>query len=192
MLDPAIRLMGKQIYLRPITTSIEDTRNIVKWRNSEVVRPYFIYQELFTPEGHEKWLENVIIPEKGYQFIVCKIEDDNPIGSTYFRDIDYKNRKSECGLFIGEETEKGKGIGREIYELMLDFGFSKLNFHKITARILSDNKASLQCHIKSGFIQEGYFKDEVIIHGKFRDIIWMAKYHPGEAVMEKEEKPHLG
>ena len=180
MLNPEIRLMGKQIYLRPITTEKEDTENIIRWRNSGVVRPYFIYQEPFTTEGHEKWLENIIIPEKGHQFIVCKIENDKPIGSTYFRDIDLQNRKAECGLFIGEEEEKGKGVGREIYQLMSEFGFQQLNLHKITARVLSDNQASLQCHIKTGFIQEGYFKDEVIIDGKFRDIIWLAKYHPKE------------
>lgn len=187
MLDPGIRLRGKQIYLRPITTAIEDTKNIIRWRNSEVVRPYFLYQEPFTVEGHEKWLENVILPEKGHQFIVCKTEDDTPIGSTYFRDIDLKNKKAECGLFLGEETEKGKGIGKEIYQLLLEFGFHQLKLHKISARILADNKASLQCHLKSGFVQEGYFKDEVLIDGKFRDLIWMAKYHPTETPCEREE-----
>ena len=180
MLDPGIRLKGKQVYLRPITKSKEDTENIVRWRNSEVVRPYFIYQEPFTVEGHEKWLENVIIPEKGHQFIVCRNEDDKPIGSIFFRDIDHKNRKSEYGMFIGEEIEKGKGIGCEIATLLSDFGFEVLGFHKVTARILADNKASLHSNFKAGFVQEALLKDDVIIQGEFRDVVLVARYHPGE------------
>lgn len=176
MLDPKIRLTGKQVYLRPITTNKEDTELIIQWRNSDVVRPYFIYQEPFTVEGHEKWLENMIIPERGHQFIVCRKDDDKPIGSIFFRDIDRKNRKAEYGMFLGEETEKGKGIGCEIATLMSDFGFTSLNFHKITARILADNKASLYSNFKAGFVQEGCLKEDVLIDGKFRDVILVAKY----------------
>ena len=43
MLDPNKKYVGKQVYLRPITDSEEDTNNIIHWRNSEAVRPYFIY-----------------------------------------------------------------------------------------------------------------------------------------------------
>ena len=185
MLNPNIRLIGKQVYLRPITTSEEDTNNIVKWRNSEVVKPYFIYQEQFTPEGHAQWLKNVIIPGKGHQFIVCRKEDDKPIGSIFFRDIDHKNRKSEYGMFLGEEMEKGKGIGCEMATLLSNFGFEQLNFHKVTARILADNRASLYSNFKAGFVQEALLRDDVIINGEFRDVVLVARYHPKETPENK-------
>ena len=57
MLDTDKRIVGKQVYLRPITDSEEDTNNIIRWRNSDTVRPYFIYQKPFTVEGHKQWLE---------------------------------------------------------------------------------------------------------------------------------------
>jgi hypothetical protein len=41
------------IYLRPMTE--QDTDLIVAWRNSEEVRKHFIYQGLFTREGHLNW-----------------------------------------------------------------------------------------------------------------------------------------
>lgn len=180
MLEPSIKLIGEQVYLRPITTSMEDTMNIIKWRNSSVVRPYFIHQESFTVEGHMQWLENVIIPEKGHQFIVCKKENGKPIGSIFFRDIDHKHRKAEQGLFLGEEQEKGKGIGCEILMLLSDYGFKTLNFHKVSARVLAENTASLRCHLKAGFVKEGVFREEVIINGEYKDVVWLAKYNPLE------------
>lgn len=181
MLEPSIRLIGKQVYLRPITTSQEDTMNIINWRNSSAVRPYFIYQEPFTVEGHRKWLEQVIIPEKGHQFMVCKTENHKPIGSIFLRDIDLKNKKAEYGMFLGEEAEKGKGIGCEIASLLSDFAFETLKLHKVTARILAENKASLHSNFKAGFVQEAYLKDEVMINGEFKDVVWVAKFNPKES-----------
>ena len=64
ILNPNKRIVGKQVYLRPITDSDEDTNNIIRWRNSEVVRPFFIYQKPFTVEGHKKWLEEEIFAGK--------------------------------------------------------------------------------------------------------------------------------
>ena len=76
MLDPNMRIVGKQVYIRPITDSEEDTNNIIRWRNSDVVRPYFIYQKPFTVEGHRHWLETEVFTGKAFQFIVCQIEEE--------------------------------------------------------------------------------------------------------------------
>ena len=51
------KIIGERVYLRPIT--IEDTDRIVTWRNSDAVRPYFIYQKPFTKEGHLYWLHTM-------------------------------------------------------------------------------------------------------------------------------------
>lgn len=170
------RIYGEQVYLRPIT--VEDTDNIIKWRNSDAVRPYFIYQKPFTREGHLHWLETMIDSGKGYQFIVCQIEDDKPIGSTYLRDYDKEHNKIEYGMFLGSDDIKGKGIGAEIYKLTLQFAFKVLNVHKVYSRILADNIVSRRSCEKAGLIEEGYMKDEVRINGEYRDVVWVAITNP--------------
>ena len=82
-----------QIYLRPITEA--DTDNIIGWRNSERVRRNFIYQEDFTRQGHQNWLKTKVATGEAIQFILCETQDDRPVGSVYFRDIDEKNRKAD-------------------------------------------------------------------------------------------------
>ena len=180
MLDPNKRIIGKQVYLRPITDSEEDTNNIIRWRNSETVRPYFIYQKPFTVEGHKKWLETEIFSGKGFQFIVHRIEDGMAIGCAYFRDYDKECRKAEYGMYIGEEIEKGKGIGTEMMELSTRFGFEELNLHKIYSRILADNKASFYSTQKNGYEKEAYLKDEVMLNGEYKDVILVGKINPKE------------
>lgn len=166
------RILGKTVYLRPITR--EDTDLIINWRNSDTVRPYFIYQEPFTREGHEKWLRDMIDSGNGYQFIVCKNDTDDPIGCTYLRDYDRVNKKIEYGVFLGSEEVKGQGIGTEILQLTLSFAFEQLQLHKVFARAFADNPASVKSFLKGGFQQEAYLKEEVWINGEYRDIVFLA------------------
>ena len=180
MLDAKMRITGKQVYLRPITDSEEDTNNIIRWRNSDVVRPYFIYQKPFAVEGHTKWLEKEIFSGRGFQFIVCRVEDDKPIGCTYLRDYDSNARKAEYGMFIGEQIEKGKGIGTEILGLTMEFAFGTLKLHKVFSRIFADNPASIHSVSNNGFEQEAYLKDEEFVNGEYRDIVILAKINPDE------------
>ena len=170
------KIIGKTVYLRPITD--EDTNLIIKWRNSDAVRPYFIYQKPFTKEGHEKWMETMIRSGLGYQFIVCRIEDDMPVGCTYLRDYDRENSKIEYGVFLGSEDVKGKGIGTEILGLTLEFAFGELDVHKVFARAFADNGASVGSFLKGGFEKEAYLKDEVCVNGEYRDIVLLGKINP--------------
>ena len=173
------KIVGKNVYLRPITD--DDTDLIIDWRNSDAVRPYFIYQKPFTREGHERWMETMIRSGLGYQFIVCRIEDDTPVGCTYLRDYDRENSKIEYGVFLGSEDVKGKGIGTEILGLTLGFAFGELDVHKVFARAFADNAASVGSFLKGGFLKEAYLKDEVYVNGEYRDIILLAKINPKHA-----------
>ena len=180
MSDLNKKIVGKQVYIRPITDSEEDTNNIIRWRNSETVRPYFIYQKPFTVEGHKHWLETEIFAGKGFQFIVHRVEDDKPIGCTYLRDYDKECRKAEYGMFIGEQIEKGKGIGTEILGLTMEFAFKELKLHKVFSRIFADNPASIHSVSNNGFEQEAYLKDEEFVNGEYRDMVLLAKINPDE------------
>ena len=180
MMDNNLRIVGPRVYLRPINDSKEDTELILRWRNSDTVRPYFIYQKPFTEEGHKQWLETQIFSGKGYQFIVCRNEDQKPIGCTYLRDYDSYVRKAEYGVFLGEVEERGKGLGKEVLELTLQFAFEELKLHKVSARAFADNLPSVMSFLRCGFEKEGHFKEEEYINGEYRDIVFLGKINPKE------------
>ena len=151
---------------------------IIEWRNSEAVRPYFIYQKPFTREGHLNWLKTMIDSGRGYQFIVCNIEDDQPIGCTYLRDYETEHHKIEYGMFLGTNLVKSKGIGTEIVALTLKFAFETLNVHKVMCRIFADNPASIKSCIKGGFEEEALLKDDVYVNGQYRDMVILRAINP--------------
>lgn len=169
MLNKEFRIDGKEVYLRPMM--VEDTDLIIKWRNSDIVRRYFIYQKPFTREGHLEWIRTMIEPGNGYQFIACMKEDDRPIGSTYLRDFDREHGKIEYGLFIGEEVSRGKGIGSQLAALTCKFAFDDLNVNKVFCKIFAWNKASTKSVMNAGFKEEGYLTRDVKVQGEYQDMI---------------------
>ena len=169
-------LEGEDIYLRPI--AIEDTDNIIKWRNSDAVRTNFIYQEPFTRQSHLHWLETMVEAGKVVQMIICLKEGDRPVGSVYIRDIDSCHHKAEYGIFIGEADARGKGIGTRAAGLMIAYAFEKLHLHRLFLRVFADNLRAIASYGKAGFEKEAYLRDDVCINGMYRDVVLMAVLNP--------------
>ena len=160
------------IYLRLMTH--EDTDLIVAWRNSDAVRRNFIYQELFTREGHENWIRTQVDTGKVVQMIICDMATDKPLGSVYIRDIDRHHNKAEYGIFIGEADARGRGIGTAAAQLMLRYCFEEVGLHRVYLRAFAENMQAIGSYEKAGFVREGLLKDDVCIDGEYRDIVWMA------------------
>lgn len=169
-----MELAGEHIYLRYITSEKTDTENIIRWRNKEFVKNNFIYREAFTIQSHEKWLKNMVDVGKAVQFMIYVKEERVPIGSVYLKDIDHVHKKAEYGIFIGEEEYLGRGLGKEAAKLVLRYGFEDLLLHKVFLRVFSYNQAALLSYKKAGFVEEGYFKDEVKIQDHYYDIVFMS------------------
>lgn len=160
------------IYLRLMTG--DDTDNIVSWRNRDDVRKNFIYQELFTRESHENWIRTKVNTGQVVQMIICDLATDTPLGSVYIRDIDRQHNKAEYGIFIGEASARGRGVGTAAAKLMLRYCFEEEGLHRIYLRALSGNEQAIRSYEKAGFVKEAVLKDDVRIGGEYCDIIWMA------------------
>ena len=173
-------LENEIIYLRKMDYG--DTDNIVKWRNSDYVREHFIYQALFTRESHENWIRTMVETGKVDQLIICIKGDkeDIPVGSVYIRDIDKTHNKAEYGIFIGEETARGRGIGSMAASLMIEYCFKQLKLHRLFLRVFADNPGAIRSYEKAGFVKEAYLKDDVKIQGEYRDIVLMGIINPEE------------
>lgn len=177
----------ENIILRPITES--DTDLIVSWRNKDSIKKNFLYRSDFTAEIHQKWLKEKVETGSVVQFIIemQKDEENVPVGSVYLRDIDYENSSAEFGIFIGEDSARGKGVGTTAARMILDYGHNQLDLHRIFLRLVAENIAAYKSYRKAGFVTEGIFRDMKRIDGKYVDIMFMSsiKYFE-EAVNENK------
>lgn len=166
-------LTGEKVILRPITDA--DTDHIVQWRNTSSVRNNFIFRQTFTPEMHRNWLKTKVQTSLVVQYIIEDKKTGKPVGSVYYRDVDHDFNSAEYGIFIGDESARGKGLGTETARLFTDFGFKTLGLHRISLRVLAENTPARRSYAAAGFQEEGTFRDMVRLDGVYHDVVFMAK-----------------
>ena len=163
--------MNHLVSIRPITEA--DTAKIVRWRNAPSVMEHFIYRTPLTEEGHLNWFHNRVQTGEVAQFMIIDEEASEEVGSVYLRDIDYDNKKCEYGIFIGEDSCRGKGIGTAAAKLALDYAFETLGLNRVYLRVFAENIRAQKSYEHAGFVTEGTFRDDVIIDSKAYDMVFM-------------------
>ncbi len=158
-----------EVTIRPIT--YDDTDNIIKWRNSDSVRKRFIYRALFTKESHEKWMKTMVETGKVVQFII--VCDGKDVGSVYLRDVDYDKKEAEYGIFIGEESVRGCGVGTKSAELAIAYAFDDMKLDRLFLRVYADNEGAIRSYEKAGFVRNGK-SETVSLDGKETEVIFMS------------------
>lgn len=104
------------------------------------------------------------------QALIFRIELENElVGEIGLKSIRWYNRKGEIHLALKKEF-RGKGLGRAALELLIEYTFNTLNFHRLEAEIVAYNKASQKLFEKMGFRQEGILREAKYYQGKYHDI----------------------
>jgi len=161
---------GELIDLCPI--NLENVKLYSKWDNDPRVRKYARNLIPHTIDEIKKRYE----PEKerikrSINFEVWHKKDKKLVGLAGFNHINWYDRNTNIFAIIGEKDYWGQGIGTEIAQLLIEYGFNELNLHKIKAGIFSPNKISLSVAEKGGFKYEATHKEEIYIDGEFVDQI---------------------
>ncbi len=145
---------------------------VCKWQNSPKVRRYARNMWPHTIEDIKKWFEPS--PDRHMrEFVVFTIyhkRDKRPIGSVGFGRINWVSRNANIFATIGEPEYWGKGIAVEANKLLIKYGFTELNFHKIYAGVFTPNKRSLRAAEKLGFEKEAVLKEEMYVDGVYHDV----------------------
>ena len=140
-----------------------------KWQNDPKVRHYARFNMPSNPEEFKRWFEPS--PEHGVKqgvfFTIYHKEDKRPIGSVGIFQIDWVHRNGFIMGLIGEPEYWGKGIIGEAAKLIIIYGFTELNLHKIKAMVFNPNSRSLRAAEKLGFKPEGILKEEGYVDGQY-------------------------
>jgi RimJ/RimL family protein N-acetyltransferase len=168
-------LLGKRIRLRAIDK--EDLPRFVAWLNDPEVTRHLVFHAPMSLPQEEKWYERVLQQNSAEQPLV--IERDapegwTPIGNISFLAIDWINRSTELGIFIGEKAFWNQGYGREAIEMLLQFGFNGLNLNRIFLRVDETNLGGIHCYEHAGFIQEGRLRQAKFEDGQYIDLLLMS------------------
>lgn len=163
-------IKGEKIYLRPFNEG--DVEKWYQWFNDEEVTHYMDKRRFpNTPEKQLEFMKQINASTADIQLAIVHQKDDELIGTVGLHQIDFINRNADISIVIGEKKYWKKGFGKEAGALIIDHAFNMLNLHKLTAGMVEENMASYNLFVSLGFEKEGVYKEQVFLHGKYRNIV---------------------
>jgi len=130
---------------------------------------------LWSAKKIKEWFEKDIETDSPTYvfFSVRTLADDRLIGFVAFEGIDWANRDTFVAIGIGERDCWGKGYGTDAMRLMLRYGFSELNLHRISLSVFEYNPRAIRSYEKCGFNHEGRVRHCILRDGKRWDMLYM-------------------
>ena len=104
-------------------------------------------------------------PRTHYFLAAVSKETETVVGEAILRIESLRHGQAEIGWGVDSEMT-GRGLGTEIGQAMLQFGFS-LGLHRLYARCRVQNIASLRIMAKLGMSQEGTLRENVNARGEW-------------------------
>jgi ribosomal-protein-alanine N-acetyltransferase len=148
----------------------------------EVIKHYAVsYNTLQATQEQMDWYANMIKKDIGKCWAICSADNTIFYGIATLVFWEKDHRKAETGYWIFPEFW-GNGIISEDMQTIIDFGFNKMNLHRIAAESEDDNAGSIAVLKKLGFEYEGTKRECEIKDGRFINLDQYAK-------LKKENTP---
>ncbi len=109
-----------------------------------------------------------------FAWIICLLEDDRPIGRADVFEVDRLNGSAGFGLAIGEHGERGRGLGTDAVNAILDFCFGQLRLERVWLVTDSVNERAQHVYEKAGLVHEGRLRKAFYQDGDHQDDVRMA------------------
>lgn len=109
-------------------------------------------------------LDRSLADENRFAFKVVDAESQQTIGHA---EIFLTGSSAHLGrILIGDPANRGKGIGKEIVELLLELAFGELGQSIVQLNVFDWNLAAIRCYEKVGFEINPDKKLERMVNGK--------------------------
>ncbi|WP_113927652.1 GNAT family protein [Bacillus sp. P14.5] len=82
------------------------------------------------------------------------------VGHISLESIDRENHSARvCRVLVGDESIRGKGVGKAMMEEILKVAFDELGLHRVSLGVYNFNHSAIKCYEKAGFQKEGLKRD---------------------------------
>lgn len=99
--------------------------------------------------------------------------DGKPIGTCGLYLIQWRARRAQFNILIGEPESWGKGYGTEALRLLLDHAFNVLNLNSVNLGVNAENKGAIRSYEKAGFSRDGVRPEFIYRNGRYYDLVVM-------------------
>lgn len=167
---PCPFISGHKVYLRTLELKELKEGPYLQWLNDPEVTLY-LETGLFptTHEDLEQYYRSVVQNPQNIMLAIIDRETNKHIGNVKLGSINWLHRFAEFGIMIGDKSFWGRQYGTEVVGLTLQYGFMKLNLHKITLGVHATHVSAVALYRKFGFKLEGTLRSQFFCDGAYCD-----------------------
>lgn len=169
-MDNIIFLKGSRIHLRALME--EDlTPGYLQWLNDEEVcrnNSHAVFPNTDAKmKGYFNSLQN---QQRDVVLAIIHTDTGTHIGNVSLQNINWVSRNAEFAILIGDKKFWGKGYGEEAAQLIVAYGFNRLNLHRIYCGTLQGNNGMVKLAAKLKMKEEGRRREAIFKNGCYLDI----------------------
>jgi len=159
-----------------------------KWsRDSEYSRlldtePARLWTAKQTKEDMVKFMEETF--HNTFLFLIYTLEDERLIGCGGLDGVMWAHGDTFLSISIGDRNDWGKGYGTDAVQILLRYGFTEFNLHRISLDVFEYNPRAIRCYEKAGFVVEGRQREFLNREGRRWDMIYMG-------ILRQEWEEHI-
>lgn len=170
--QPVITLTGEKVALGPLRRDLIPLYHA--WiSNLETTQYLSEAGSVLTLDEEVAWYDSRITSQTERNFTIYTVDAWQPIGTINFHQINHRHHKANMGIMIGEPAMRGKGLGTEAVELILDIGFNAMGLNSIWLTTYEFNVAGRRAYTRAGFREVGRRRQCRLIAGRYWDEIHM-------------------
>lgn len=144
----------------------KDVSQRVKWLNNYEAAVYAIDnpKNNTNEEIQNKWFDDYEERLKsGEKLFFTIYSDDKPIGFMGLSNIDKTKQSAKIFIMIGENEYRGRGIGRESINYLIDHAFKDLKLKSLYLDVKKLNEIAINLYSRVGFQKTGEDGDFVLM-----------------------------
>ncbi len=168
-------ICGPRLRLRPLERA--DIPAMLAWFADPDVRATLASYRPFNDVEETQWFEsNAKQGDKQSWGIEIPTEPSGwrLVGNCGFHQINWRVRKAELGVVIGDKTQWDKGYGTEAVRVLVDWAFGTLNLNRVELVVYARNARAQRAYAKAGFVVEGRLRQADFYAGQYDDVLQMA------------------
>lgn len=162
---------GELVGLRAIETS--DLERLKEWRNSAALRRNFREYRELNLENQMRWFDSLQQSrDTQFMFLIERLSDKEPLGACGLLSVNWIIRSADFSLYVGYQDAyiDKEGYALEAALLLINYGFSVLNLHKVWMEVYEFDHKKLDFFIeKLNFVREGRLRDNCFEDGRYWD-----------------------
>jgi RimJ/RimL family protein N-acetyltransferase len=170
---PLRGLRGRRVYLRPLEP--EDADTVSAGYDDARVATLMGDQPISHAQRRTRYEHASSDGEDdGFRFMICRLEDDVPVGRTDLFELDRGHGSCALGITIGDPADWGRGYGSDALDALMDFAFGQLRLERVWLDTETTNARAQAAYRKAGFEVEGTLRRAWFQDGVWKDDLRMA------------------